>query len=90
MGRRREWRGPFAAAVSVAGTSPSGQPYKGTAHTLEISRNGVRMGVADFRARVGEVLTLYYRNRCARYRVIWIADTNGPQRGLIGLNLLAD
>lgn len=68
--------------------SPSGQAYSGTAQTLDISRSGVRLSNAEFLTRVGEVVTLQYQQRRAKYRVMWLGDAEGPERGLAGLQPL--
>src|SRR5512138_1439210 len=88
MASRREWRVPFGATVRVLGTARSGQAYSATAQTIDISRRGARLGNAEFLTRLGEVITLQYQQRRTKFRVVWIGEAHGPERGLAGLELL--
>jgi hypothetical protein len=89
MANRRECRVPFSASVRIVGASRMGQPSSGTAQTLDISRRGVRLSNAEFLTCVGEIVTLQHQQRRAKFRVVWIGDKQGRERGLAGLELLA-
>ncbi len=88
MANRREWRVPYSASVRIMGTSSSGQSFSGTAQTLDISRRGVRVSNADFLTRIGEVVTIQHMQRRAKYRVVWLCETQGSDKALAGLSLL--
>ncbi len=79
---------PFAVPVRVSGTRRDGTAFNATAHTVDISRHGVRLTEASFLDDCRAVVTLQYMQRRAQFRVSWRGDAGTADHGLVGLTAL--
>jgi hypothetical protein len=91
MGKQTEVRAQGALSVRVLGMDANGRPMLETAQTVNISRHGVVIGGLRSRVNPGEVVSLQYKGRKVRYRVVWAGqgETAG-QLGLEQINLQDD
>lgn len=93
MSKRKEARVQRPLQVRVMGMDVNGRPILATARTLNISRHGVVVAGLASRVNPGEVISLQYKGRKVRYRVIWAGDPlsgTGGQLGLQTVNLEDD
>jgi hypothetical protein len=85
MGRRREPRVKLDVPVKVCGMDKSGHPFVQTAYAVSVSRTGVRLTGVGPLVRVGEVVVVIYKQRKARFRVVWTGEIGQPEFGQAGL-----
>lgn len=85
MGNRREPRLQLDIQVKVCGMDTLGHPFVQTAYAVSVSRGGVRLTGVGPLVRVGEVVVVIYKQRKARFRVVWIGDVGQPEAGQAGL-----
>ncbi len=85
MGKRREPRVKLDVPVKVCGMDTAGHPFVQTAYAISISRSGVRLTGVGPLVRVGETVAVLYKNRKARFKVVWIAEMGQPEAGQAGL-----
>src|SRR5512141_2596768 len=85
MGKRREPRIQFDTPVKVCGMDTAGHPFVQTAYAISISRSGVRLTGVGPLVRVGETVAVLYKNRKARFKVVWIGEMGQPEAGQAGL-----
>ena len=85
MGKRTEPRSQRALPVRVLGMDVNGRPILETAQTVNISRHGVVIEGLRSRVNPGEVVSLQYKNRKVRYRVVWEGEAGTSLAGQLGL-----
>jgi len=85
MGKRTEPRAPRALQVKILGMDATGRPLLAGARTLNISRQGVVLEGVSSPIQAGEVVSLQYKGRKVRYKVIWTGEKGTPQAGQLGL-----
>ena len=81
---RRQRRVKFALPVKIWTEEGNGSVIQAAACTLDASLNGVRLQTSALR-KIGQVVTLGYGTRRARFRVAWIGDPNGNRPHEVGL-----
>ncbi len=89
IGQRRHKRIKVVLPVRISGKDAADNPVNELAHTLDITPNGARLGAVRHALQVGDKLTLQYRQRRIKFRVVWVkplAGTNEYQVGLEGLS----
>ena len=69
--QRRVDRTRAVLPVRISGNDISGEAYSELVHTLDVSRNGVRLGAIRRQLEVGGSVVLQYRQHKAEFRVIW-------------------
>jgi Tfp pilus assembly protein PilZ len=62
-----------------------GQKVKQFAHTLDISRFGVRVFGVPFLDTPGQIATIEYSEQKAVFRVVWVGPEGTPAAGQVGL-----
>lgn len=85
MGNRREPRVQLDIQVKVCGMDTLGHPFVQTAYAVSVSRTGVRLTGVGPLVRLGEVVVVIYKQRKARFRVVWIGEVGQPEAGQAGL-----
>jgi hypothetical protein len=85
MGNQTEGRAPSALVVRVLGMDVNGRPIMEPARTVNISRRGLVIEGLHSRLKPGEVVSLRYKGRKARYRVVWTGGAEGETAGKLGL-----
>jgi hypothetical protein len=71
--------------VRISGNDISGEAYSELVHTLDVSRNGVRLGAIRRQLEVGSVIILHYRQHKAEFRVVWTRPVGSGAEQQIGL-----
>jgi hypothetical protein len=82
---RRLDRAKAVLPVKISGNDTSGEAYSELVHTLDVSRNGVRLGAVRRRLEVGSVVVLQYRQHKAEFRVVWTKPLGSGVEQQIGL-----
>jgi hypothetical protein len=71
--------------VRVLGMDVNGRPILETARTVNISRSGLVIEGLRSRVNPGDVVSLQYKGRKVRYRVVWVGEAGSTQAGQFGL-----
>jgi len=85
MGKRTESRAQRSLEVRILGMDANGHPMLATAQTLNISRQGVVLQGVSARVNRSELVSLQYKNRKVRYRVVWAGEPGTENAGQLGL-----
>lgn len=71
--------------VRVLGMDANGRPIRQDAWTVNVSRTTLVIGGLAASVNVGEVLSLQFKDRKVRYRVLWTGEAETPKAGQVGL-----
>ena len=71
--------------VRVLGMDANGRPIRQDAWTVNISRTTLVIGGLAASVNVGEVLSLQFKDRKVRYRVLWAGEPETSKAGQLGL-----
>jgi len=85
IGHRRHKRIRMVLPVRISGKDSSNNPINELAHTLDITPNGARLGAIHHMLKMGDKLTLQYRQRRIKFRVVWIKPLQGTSEYQVGL-----
>jgi hypothetical protein len=66
----------------------SGKPFSGLAHTLDVTRDGARLGGVRNFLKIGDVIGVQYRHNKGRFRVAWVGEMNSPYSTQVGLEVV--
>jgi hypothetical protein len=80
MGRRDRQRVRAIVPVRIWGTDRDEKPFSEHVCTVNISGTGVRLVGVRTRLSIGDTVGLQYRNRLARFRIVWVV-VSGTSRG---------
>lgn len=83
--RRRLDRAKAVLPVRISGNDSSGKSYSELVHTLDVSRNGVRLGAVRRQLEVGSLVVLQYRQHKAEFRVVWTKPLGSGAEQQVGL-----
>jgi len=83
--QRRIDRSKAVLPVRILGNDTSGESYSELVHTLDVSRNGVRLGGVRRQLDVGGVVVLQYRQHKAEFRVVWTKPLGSSTEKQVGL-----
>ena len=85
MGRRQP-RVKAVLPVRIEGIDQEGRLFSEHVCTKEISANGSRLAGVRVRVSVGDIISIAYRNRRARYRIQWaVVASYAPTETHLGL-----
>ena len=74
MGRRQKPRFRMVLPVSIWGTDSSGKAFHQLAYTMDISTGGAKLAGVMAELKPGEIIAVRYKQRKARFRVVWSAN----------------
>jgi hypothetical protein len=83
--QRRLDRAKAVLPVRISGNDGSGKSYSELVHTLDVSRNGVRLGAVRRQLEVGSLVVLQYRQHKAEFRVVWTKPLGSGAEQQVGL-----
>jgi hypothetical protein len=83
--QRRVDRTRAVLPVRISGNDISGEAYSELVHTLDVSRNGVRLGAIRRQLEVGGSVVLQYRQHKAEFRVVWTRLVGSGAEQQVGL-----
>src|SRR5262249_2293321 len=85
--KRRCKRTTVQLPIKVYGTDKTGKPYFETAHTIDLTRDGARIGGLRVRVARGDWLGINHAGNKARFRVNWVGQPGTDTDGQIGVAL---
>ena len=88
IGQRRQKRIKMVLPVRVSGKDAANNPVNELAHTLDITPNGARLGAIHHVLTMGDKLTLQYRQRRIKFRVVWVKALTGTSEYQVGLETI--
>jgi hypothetical protein len=88
MGRRDRERVPAIVPVRIWGTNRHQRPFSEQVCTVNISGTGARLGGVRTPLSNGDTIGLQYRNRQARFRIVWIVVSGTSWGSEVGLQCL--
>jgi hypothetical protein len=71
--------------VRISGKDSFNKPINELAHTLDITPNGARLGAIRHALKIGDKLTLQYRQRRIQFKVVWVKPMEGSSEYQVGL-----
>src|ERR1700694_4198463 len=84
-GNRRYKRIKMVLPVRISGKDSANNPVNELAHTLDITPNGARLGAIRHVLKIGDKLTLQYRQRRIQFKVVWVKPMEGTRENQVGL-----
>jgi len=88
MGRRTRKRVKMVLPIRLVGTDSHGRQVNQLAYTTDISRSGARVAGVKTMFDVGEVVTVHYKLRKAKFCVCWVGESGTPRTEQIGVSYL--
>jgi hypothetical protein len=89
MGQRREPRKDIQHPVRIFGTDANGKVFSENVTTINISREGVKLGGVKASIKPGEIIGVTYKDKKGRYTVKWVGKPGDTDQGQLGLLALA-
>ena len=89
-GNRRYKRIKMVLPVRISGKDSANNPVNELAHTLDITPNGARLGAIRHVLKAGDKLTLQYRQRRIKFRVVWVRSLAGTSEHQVGLEAIGN
>jgi len=83
--QRRGNRTKAVLPVKVKGKDSAGKPFEELVHTLDVTRDGVRLGSVRHELNVHDEITVFYRQRKIQFRVVWTKKMKGTSEFQVGL-----
>jgi hypothetical protein len=86
---RKRIRLKMVLGVRAIGQAASGDKFDELTHTLDIAREGVRLGgMGRYGLKKGDIVEIRRRTRRAHFRVIWVGAIDSPRTGHVGLQAI--
>jgi hypothetical protein len=86
---RKRIRLKMVLGVRVIGHAASGNAFDELTHTLDIAREGVRLGgMGGYGLQKGDIIEIRRRTRRAQFRVKWVGEPGTPRTGHIGMEAI--
>jgi hypothetical protein len=90
MSDRPEPRIQVELAVRVWGMGKDGHPFFQEAEARNISSEGALLSGLEQQLTAGDTIGVQYRDKKARFRVVWVIDAGATHKIQAGVQLLAD
>ena len=78
--RRRELRTQADLAVRISGRDASGKLFAQRAVASSISGGGALLSGMARKVRSGDLIWIEYQDRKARFRIVWVRDSESEQK----------
>src|SRR6266404_9245233 len=78
--RRRELRTQVDLAVRIFGRDTSGKLFAQSAVASSISGGGALLSGMARKVRSGDLIWIEYQDRKARFRIVWVRDSQSEQK----------
>ena len=86
--QRRGVRTKAVLPVRVKGKDNAGKAFDELVHTLDVTRDGVRLGSVRHQLNASDQVTVFYRQRRIQFRVVWTKKMKGTSEFQVGLQAL--
>lgn len=84
-GKRRHKRVKMVLPIRVWAKDIANHSFNELAHTLDITPYGARLGAIHHHVKVGDKMTVQYRQRKMQFRIVWIKSLEGTQEFQVGI-----
>src|SRR5690349_6754961 len=88
MSRRKNKRHFIALPMLALGTDAGGTAFRDPVCTLDLSATGARIGKFHRLLKVGDELTLQYKNCKIRFHIAWIGGAGTAAQSQVGLRAI--
>ena len=78
--RRQEPRAQVDVAVQISGRDANGIPFTQSAMASSISNGGALLSGLSQEIRSGDLLWVQYQQRKARFRIVWVRDSQSERK----------
>lgn len=86
---RREPRLQADIPVEVWGMDAQGEAFSQGATAINVSQSGALLSGMEHEPRCGDLIGIAYEGRKARFRVVWVLDSAGPDKIKVAVQKLA-
>ena len=86
--QRRGVRTKAVLPVRVKGKDSARKAFDELVHTLDVTRDGVRLGSVRHQLNVLDEVIVFYRQRRIQFRVVWTKKLAGTSEFQVGLQAL--
>ena len=83
--RRKHKRIKMVLPIRVWAKDTSNHAFNELAHTLDITPQGARIGAIHYQLKLGDKLTVQYRQRKIQFRVVWVRPLEGTKEYQVGV-----
>ena len=83
--QRRGNRMKAVLPVRIKGKDSAGKAFDELVHTLDVTASGARLGSVRHELKVGDDITIFYRQRRVQFRVVWTKKMKGTSEFQVGL-----
>ena len=73
---RQEQRARMDLAVQVSGRDANGDAFSQSVNASNISKGGALLSGLSWGVRSGDLVWVEYQGRKARYRIVWVRDSD--------------
>ena len=87
--RRQERRTPADLAVQISGRDANGITFRQSATASSISNGGALLTGLSQELRSGDLLWVEYQQRKARFRIVWVSDSQSKRETQAAVQRLA-
>ena len=88
--RRQERRTPADLAVQISGRDANGMTFRQSATASNISNGGALLSGLSQELRSGDLLWVEYQQRKARFRIVWVSDSQSKRETQAAVQRLAE
>jgi hypothetical protein len=88
--RRRESRAQADIAVRISGRDISGEPFAQSVLASSISAGGALLSGMERKVRAGDLVWVEYEERKARFRIVWVRDSQSSRQTQAAVQRLGD
>jgi hypothetical protein len=74
--QRREHRARSDLAVQVSGRDANGDAFSQNVNASNVSKGGALLSGLSWDVRSGDLVWVEYQGRKARYRIVWVRDSD--------------
>ena len=86
--KRRVIRTRAVLPVRIKGKDSSGKAFEELVHTLDVTSTGARLGSVRRELTTQDEITIFFRQRKMRFRVVWTKKLKGTAEFQVGLQAL--
>ena len=86
--KRRVIRTRAVLPVRIKGKDSSGKAFEELVHTLDVTSTGARLGSVRRELTTQDEITIFFRQRKMRFRVVWTKKMKGTTEFQVGLQAL--
>jgi hypothetical protein len=86
--QRREHRARRDLTVQVSGRDANGDSFSQSVNASNVSKGGALLSGLSWGVRTGDLIWVEYEGRKARYRVVWVRDSDSDLKSQAAVHKL--